>query len=502
MKTPRHILVIFPLLLCLAGRVLPQKNQIDRQPAVAGQFYPAAKGELQDLLKKLFADAVPNRNLPDVVAIICPHAGYIFSGEVAASSFSQIDPNKQYDNIFILGPSHTMGFEGASVYTEGNYITPLGTANVNRDLGEKLVQESPFFTRNPSPHANEHSVEVQVPFLQYYLKKSFTIVPIVIGAREPGTCKAIGAVLKPYLNPHNLFVISSDFSHYPGYDDAVRVDNLSADAVVANSVSHLIDVTQETEAKKIPNLLTTMCGWSCIVTLLSMTDGTPDFQYTRIQYKNSGDMPAGDKGRVVGYNAIAVSLKGKVGSASPGLTKQSEKKLLSIARDAIKKYVSGKVIPIIDTLGLTEAAKTNGGAFVTLRKKGDLRGCVGRFEASEPLYKVVQEMAIAAATEDYRFEPVQADEVGGLEIEISALTPLRRISSIDEIELGKDGVYIKKGSRSGTFLPQVEEETGWSKEEFLGHCAQDKAGLGWDGWKDAEIYVYRATVFSEKELGM
>jgi len=502
MKTPRHILFVFPLLLCLAGRVLPQKNQIDRQPAVAGQFYPAAKGELQDLLKKLFADAAPSRNIPNVVAIICPHAGYIYSGGVAASSFSQIDPKKQYDNIFILGPSHYMGFEGASVYTDGNYITPLGAATVNRTLGEKLVQESPLFTRDPSPHAGEHSVEVQIPFLQYYLKKNFTIVPIVIGAREPGTCRAIAAVLKPYLNPHNLFVISSDFSHYPGYDDAVRVDNLSADAIVTNSVSRLMEVTQETEGKKIPNLFTTMCGWSCILTLLSITDGSPDFEYTRIQYKNSGDMPAGDKGRVVGYNAIAVSLREKVGSTSPGLTKPSEKKLLSIARDAIVKYVARKEIPPIDTSGLSQTAKMNGGAFVTLRKNGELRGCVGRFEAAEPLYKVVQEMAIAAATEDYRFEPVQAGEVAGLEIEISALTPMRRISSIDEIELGKDGVYIRKGNRSGTFLPQVEEETGWSKEEFLGHCAQDKAGLGWDGWKDAEIYVYRATVFSEKELGM
>jgi len=129
-----------------------------------------------------------------------------------------------------------------------------------------------------------------------------------------------------------------------------------------------------------------------------------------------------------------------------------------------------------------------------------LRGCIGRFEPDEPLYRVVQEMAIAAATEDYRFPPVTPQELGELDIEISVLTPLRKISSIDEIQLGRHGIYIKKGGRAGTFLPQVATETGWSKEEFLGYCARDKAGLGWNGWKDADIYVYEALVFSEQEF--
>jgi hypothetical protein len=140
------------------------------------------------------------------------------------------------------------------------------------------------------------------------------------------------------------------------------------------------------------------------------------------------------------------------------------------------------------------------GAFVTLQKHNELRGCIGRFDASQPLHRVVQQMAIAAATEDYRFPPVGPQEIDALEIEISVLTPMRRIGTIDEIELGRHGIYIRKGTRAGTFLPQVALETGWSKQEFLGHCAQEKAGIGWNGWKDAEIYVYEAKVFSEKEL--
>ena len=500
MKTLRAILFIFPLLFILRGISLSQGDQMDRQPAVAGQFYPAQPEELRDLLKKLFSGAVPSRNIKNVVAIISPHAGYVFSGGVAASSFNQIDPAKQFENIFIVGPSHYMGFEGASVYTAGNYVTPLGTVNVNRELGEQLVRKYSVFTREIAPHANEHSVEVQIPFLQYLLKKKYKIVPIVIGAREPETCKAIASALRPYLNPKNLFVISTDFSHYPSYDDAVQVDKVSSDAVLLNSASHLVDVTRSTEQKKITNLLTTMCGWSCVLTLLYMTENVPGIDYTHIQYKNSGDSEVGDKKRVVGYNAITVSLKEEKESSNPGLNDKAKKELLVIARSAVDLYIRNRQSPLIDTSRLSQAAKRNGGAFVTLRKNDELRGCVGRFDASAPLYTVVQQMAIASATEDFRFSRVQSDEIAGLEIEISALTPMRKIASIDEIKLGRDGIYIKKGNRSGTFLPQVAGETGWTKEEFLGHCAQDKAGLGWDGWKDAEIFVFEANVFSEKEF--
>ncbi len=165
----------------------------------------------------------------------------------------------------------------------------------------------------------------------------------------------------------------------------------------------------------------------------------------------------------------------------------------------VEHYVKNNTKPEIDEKKLSSILKTNCGAFVTLKKNGNLRGCIGRFDASEPLYKVVQDMAIASSTQDSRFLPVESNEIPELEIEISVLTPMRQINSINEIELGKHGIYIKKGYRSGTFLPQVAEETGWTKEEFLGHCAQDKAGIGWDGWKDAELFVYEALVFGEKK---
>ena len=149
---------------------------------------------------------------------------------------------------------------------------------------------------------------------------------------------------------------------------------------------------------------------------------------------------------------------------------------------------------------MTKTLKKSCGAFVTLHKEGKLRGCIGRFVADEPLYEIVQKMSVAAATEDRRFPVVESNELKELDLEISVLTPLKKIDSIDEIEMGKHGIYIKKGFASGTFLPQVAIETGWTKEEFLGYCARNKAGLGWDGWKDADIYIYEALVFDEEEL--
>ena len=154
----------------------------------------------------------------------------------------------------------------------------------------------------------------------------------------------------------------------------------------------------------------------------------------------------------------------------------------------------------VDESELTDVTKSECGAFVTLHKDGALRGCIGRFVANEPLYTIVQKMAIAAATEDNRFPTVKQDEISEIDIEISVLTPLKKIESIDEIEMGRHGIYIKKGFTTGTFLPQVAIETGWTKEEFLGYCARNKAGIGWDGWKDADIYIYEALVFGENDI--
>jgi AmmeMemoRadiSam system protein B/AmmeMemoRadiSam system protein A len=499
MHRTKTLTVIASCFLLLCADCQSQENKIDRQPAVAGSFYPAKQEELNATLKQLFINAVPSKDIQNVIAIISPHAGYIYSGEVAASAFNQIDPAKEYENIFILGSSHYVAFEGASIYSQGNFITPLGTVKVNTRLADQLIKNNSVFSNRTDAHAREHSLEVQLPFLQYRLKKDFRIVPIILGTQSPETCRRIAEALQPYLNTKNLFVISTDFSHYPSYPDAKIIDKATVDAILTNSPENLIRSMANYEQKGISNLATCLCGWTSVLTLLYMTEGKADVAFTHIQYKNSGDTEYGDKNRVVGYNAIAVSSKEKKGRSEFNLTDKDKKNLLTIARNTIEHYVKNNTKPEINEKNLSSTLKTNCGAFVTLKKNGNLRGCIGRFDANEPLYKVVQDMAIASSTQDSRFLPVELNEIPELEIEISVLTPMRRISSIDEIELGRHGIYIRKGYRSGTFLPQVAAETGWTKEEFLGHCAQDKAGIGWDGWKNAELFVYEALVFNEEK---
>jgi len=474
---------------------------VDRQPAVAGQFYSSDPVQLQTDLSVLFSKAVP-RQTSNPIAIISPHAGYVFSGEVAASSFNQLDPDKKYENIFILASSHRMSFDGASIYNKGDYITPLGKVKVNLDLANQLLKDNPVFTAKSDAHTSEHSLEVQLPFLQYKLKNDFQIIPIILGTQSPSASKKIADALMPYLNEKNLFVISSDFSHYPSYEDAAAIDKITADAIIKNSPAILLKALENNESKGIDDLATSLCGWTSVLSLLYMTEGRKDLSYKEIQYQNSGDSKTyGDKDRVVGYYSIVVE-KAMPSQKEVGfsLDEQEKATLLKIARQTIEDYVPDGKVPGIDEKTLSAKLRQPFGAFVTLKLDGQLKGCIGRFEATGPLFELVQQMAIAASTQDSRFLPVTENEIDELEIEISVLTPLRKISSIDEFELGKHGIYMKKGYSSGTFLPQVALETGWNTEEFLGHCARDKAGIGWDGWKNADLYVYEAFVFGEGDV--
>ncbi|MCX6282835.1 MAG: AmmeMemoRadiSam system protein B [Bacteroidetes bacterium] len=471
----------------------------DRKPAAAGKFYPANPDTLRAQLKELFRSAKP-RTAQNLQAVICPHAGYVFSGTVAASGINQVDPDKVYDNIFIIGSSHQASYMGASIYNKGDYVTPLGKVAVNIQLANELIKSNSVFSYVYDADLNEHSLEVQVPFLQYHMKKPFKIVPVLLGSQSEQTCKKIAHALKPYFNGNNLFIVSSDFSHYPPYNEAKSADKATCDAILTNNPDALMKVLGDYEKKNIPNLATNLCGWTSVLTLLYMTAGDAGIKIAPVQYMNSGDSKYGDHSQCVGYWSIAVT-RNTGTSAAPSsafnFTKEEKKILLGIARSTIVMYINEHKTPEVDDRNFSPNLKIHSGAFVTLKEHGELRGCIGRFTADIPLWKVVQQMAIASSTEDTRFPPVTAKEIDKLEIEISVLSPMKKIFSADEIELGKHGIYIKKGYYSGTFLPQVANETGWSREEFLGHCARDKAGLGWDGWKDAELYTYEACVFGE-----
>lgn len=504
MQPIRSFLLAFlppPMLgLCIAGGVAQaaEATSQQRQPAVAGQFYPGTSAELRGMLDELFrlAEKKPSRTTP--LVLIVPHAGYVFSGEVAASAYAQIEPGQRVPTVFVIGPSHRVGFEGAAVYVSGDFVTPLGSVTVDRAIGRELIQREQLFSDRTDAHAGEHSIEVQLPFLQRTFPQGFRLVPIVLGAQRPEGCQKIAAALAQYVRPGNLFVISTDFSHYPSYDDATRADRAVAEAVLSRSPRSFMETVARVEEERIPGLETAMCGWNCTLTMMYMTEHRDDIKFEIVKYRNSGDAGYRDKRRVVGYYAIAgrhVNPQSKTFMLAPA----DRSRLLSITRDAVEGYVRDGKLPPLDNSTLPAALKTPCGAFVTLHARGELRGCIGRFDASEPLYLVARQMAVAASSKDPRFLPVRAEELGGITIEISVLTPMRRISSIGEFDPGKHGIYIQKGSHSGTFLPQVAKETGWSREELLGHCSQDKAGIGWDGWRDAELYVYEALVFGEHD---
>ncbi|MBI9037984.1 MAG: AmmeMemoRadiSam system protein B [Bacteroidales bacterium] len=479
------------------------KKLIDRQPYCTRGFYPSTKTELERTLNKLFTDAVADKHFKNVRAIIAPHAGLVFSGETAASAFNQIDCEKEYKNIFVIASSHSLRYKGASIYNIGNYITPMGTVNVDIPLATKLINENDIFCFNNQAHQQEHSLEIELPFLQHILNYDFKIIPVLLGTNSAKDCKKIAEVLKPYFNEDNLFVISSDFSHYPSYSNAIEIDGLTAKAIESNSPENLLETLESNSDKGIFNLATSLCGWTSVLTLLYITENTSGIEYNPIQYKNSGDSPYGEKDRVVGYYSFAVTQKSNKTSSNSDfeLNEKDKKDLLSIARKTITSYITKNVIPDFDPMNYSENLNKKCGAFVTLHNDGNLRGCIGRFSTEESLIKVVKDMAISSSTQDSRFPRVNADEIDQLDIEISVLTPMKKIDSIDEIELGKHGIYIKKGYSSGTFLPQVATETGWTLDEFVGHCSRDKAGIGWKGWKNADIYTYEAIVFSESEIG-
>ena len=380
------------------------------------------------------------------------------------------------------------------------YATPLGQVKVDRETTRKLTAADSVFSYRPEAHDREHCLEVQLPFLQrlftnhysLFTKEVPPIVPIIISTNDFRKLKQMAEALKPYFTDENLFIVSSDFSHYPSYEDACKVDAKTGKAVESGDVETFIATIDSNAKSGIRNLATSACGGFPIITLLLMMD--KQYEVKHLLYQNSGDIDDHDLSRVVGYHAFAI-LRGEEKTFS--LSDEEKRTLKEIAYNSIKDSLDGKGVTVANSslFTLHSSLKEKCGAFVSLHKQGRLRGCIGHFGEDTPLYEIVAEMARAAAFEDPRFSPLHRDELDDIDIEISVLTPMRRIQSLDEFELHQHGIYIRKGYRSGTFLPQVADEVNWTKEEFVSHCAQDKAGIGWDGWKDAELYVYEAIVF-------
>ena len=288
-----------------------------------------------------------------------------------------------------------------------------------------------------------------------------------------------------------------------------EIDKSTADAILTKNPEVFLSALSKNSSKSVTGLATSMCGWTSGLTLLYLSSSDPNLEFRKIYYCNSGDSNYGNKDEVVGYNAIVLFEKetgpamGKndAGNAKDevSFTSVETDRLFTIARTSITKMLEENKRTVIDPASVPENLKKKMGAFVTLKIDGNLRGCIGRFPSADPLYEVVNQMATASAFDDTRFDPLTKAEYKKIEIEISVLGPLKRINNISEIVPGKHGIYIKKDFRSGTMLPQVLTENKWTIEEFLGYTSRDKAGLGWTGWKDAELYIYEAVVLEENK---
>ncbi len=482
-----------------------------RKAAVAGSFYPASKAELERSVDEMLERATPPEIKAPIRAIMAPHAGYVYSGPVAAYAYKTI-AGRDIRTVILLCNSHQNYFDGIALYGSGSFETPLGLVPVDEALAQKLLAASPKIVNRPDAHASDHVLEVQLPFLQRSLK-DFKIVPILFGNDDPALSQVLADALKNIVDDKTLVVASTDMSHYPPYADASAADHETLRAIMTGRADTLDATLGQLASKKVPNAETFLCGVSGVRTVLLLTQALGPTTPVLLNYANSGDSPAGEKNRVVGYGAVAfVDASGKLSQAPPPVTRpsqnaaeekvvspQEEAELLRLARVTVESYVRDGRVPPYDPV--SPGLRQKLGAFVTLKEHGQLRGCIGRFESTAPLFTVIQQMAVAAATEDFRFRPVAPQELNKLEYEISVLSPLRKVRNADEIELGKHGVQVSKGFSHGVFLPQVATETGWSREQFLGELCSQKAGLPADCWKDPDVdlYVFTAQVFSEKK---
>ncbi len=475
--------------------VMSKETQKTRKPAVAGSFYPASAKEIKSMLGGWLHPSGNNALTPPR-AIIVPHAGYVFSGEVAASAYNRIPSGHQYKRVFLLGPSHRAGFAGASVDTVYSFAeTPLGKVPIDISLGKRLISEGKgaFTFWSEAAHDGEHCLEVQLPFLQMVFGDVPPIVPIVIGTERLSVIQNIAKALEPYFNEDNLFIISSDFSHYPSYEDARSSDLYLAETITTGGLEEFLKALRQIDKQDFPGQGTAACGACAIAVLLEMMDaqGRDSFYAEHVMYRNSGDSIYGDKDRVVGYNSIVFTSSDHLFH----FTQEEKEKMIATARSSIYSYLGLKYDGDDSPVGVLK--EKGYGVFVTLNLNGNLRGCIGRFTSPSSLHSTIREMARSAAFDDPRFPALSKKEAPEIEIEVSVLSPLKRIQSIDEFKLGRDGIYMIKGYNHGTFLPQVAKETGWNTEEFLGHCARDKAGIGYYGWKDAELYTYQTEVVKE-----
>jgi AmmeMemoRadiSam system protein B/AmmeMemoRadiSam system protein A len=471
------------------------RGDIVRHPAWAGTFYPAEAAELAEMIERLTqrvqkaGGRIPRDK--KLKALVMPHAGYIYSGWTAAHA-ALVLKKSQFSKIILMGPDHKIGIRNGAISDVAAYQTPLGRIDLHPDTAI-LRRQPELFQSLPVSKDQEHSLEVILPFLQAYLG-DFELVPIVVGRADVGP---LARALSDILDDDTLLVVSSDLSHFLNYADAVSMDRETVQGILNLNPAILTGKTNRA------------CGVMPLLMLLKIARHNY-WQPVLLHYSNSGDT-AGNRSRVVGYATIAFfgdRLMDNQPASDQTFTEEQGQVLVKLARQTIGEKLGRKTSEsapdLTAVLQSEESFESHNGTFVTLKIKGQLRGCIGNLTASETVWEAVKRNAINAAFHDPRFSPLTAKEFDQTDIEVSILSEPRPLQFRDgkdlvqKLRVNVDGVIIRKGYASATFLPQVWEQLP-RPEEFLSHLCM-KAGLSSDAWKDPqmEVLTYQVQYFEEE----
>ncbi|MBM4433038.1 MAG: MEMO1 family protein [Chloroflexi bacterium] len=416
-----------------------------RNPVVAGQFYPESSERLKAMIEMMVDERAHKE---EVIGAVSPHAGYVYSGPVAGAVISKI---RFKDTFIIMGPNHTGRGKPLSIMTEGKWETPLGEVEIDAELAKQILSLSSYLKEDHLAHQYEHSIEVQLPFLQYF-KKDIKLVPIVMGFATGDVYKEVGRGIARAirdLNREAVIIASSDMTHYEPQESAERKDK--------QAIKAILDLNENELMKRINELDISMCGYAPTVSLISAAKELGATAAELVKYQTSGDT-TGDYSSVVGYAGIILR------RMSP---------LVQLAKKAVETYVNeGKVVKPGE---LTPEMKERAGTFVSIHKRGGLRGCIGTFEPTRK--NVAEEVisnAISSATRDPRFPAVSPNELEDLDYSVDVLTKPREVGSKEELDPKKYGVIVECGWRKGLLLPDLEGVD--SVEQQIDICRQ-KAGI-------------------------
>lgn len=483
-SVPRVLLIALAFCLPLESRAAVEV----RTAKVAGQFYPEEQAELLDLVTELIKRQPEEAATKKPRVLIVPHAGYQYSGVVAGNGFRRLSGH-HYDAVVVVGFTHREQFEGVSVDTVSAYETPLGMIPVDQEAVAILKMHPGVRHVEAAHEMDEHSLEMELPFLQVALDR-FRLVPILMGSASLEDARRLAEALAHLARVGDyLFVFSTDLSHYHPYAKAEAIDEATINAILTETPQavHRLFARGDLEA----------CGRGPILTSLFLAARLGYLKRELLYRANSGDT-AGTPDRVVGYAAIAMVERPRM--AHQRLSAAAGQALVTGARRTIERVLQpkSKGPHPISVKRYPELSRSRG-IFVTLRKQGALRGCVGRIVSDQPLASAVLVVAREAALHDTRFPPVRPEELGEIDVEVSVLTAPAPLRHIHDLVAGRDGIILQDQGRTGVFLPQVWEETGWTRVEFLEQLASQKAGLAPEAWQRAQLFTFQDEIFEEAE---